>query len=155
MKVHFKEKAEVIKYKDDEKSNVKKEVKNEPISDKSKKLKRKKKDKGEKNDKNDKNEKNGKANFKNDRKENVELHPNEINLKKRNNNAKKIKGKKVKNQRFANDNTVEDRVKKNKKGKKNNEESGETFGVFSWNVIMLVGAIIAPIFVYKDVMLNV
>ena len=55
-----------------------------------------------------------------------------------------------------NDNTVEDRVKKNKKGKKNNEEeSGETFGVFSWNVIMLVGAIIAPIFVYKDVMLNV
>lgn len=153
LKVHFKEKAEVIKYKDDEKSNVKKEVKNEPISDKPKKLKRKKKDKGEKNDKN---EKNGKANFKNDRKENVELHPNEINLQKKNNNAKKIKGKKVKNQRFVNDNTVEDRVKKNKKGKKNNEEeSGETFGVFSWNVIMLVGAIIAPIFVYKDVMLNV
>ena len=90
-------------------------------------------------------------NFKKQRHDNTELHPNEIKLQQRNNQGKINNGKKVKEQRFVSDNTLENRVKKVKKKKEKSEE----FGVFSWNVIMLVGAIIAPIFVYKDVMLNV
>ena len=90
-------------------------------------------------------------NFKNQRRDNTELHPNEIKLQQRNNQGKINNGKKVKKQRFVTDNTVENRVKKVKKKK----EKSEGFGVFSWDAIMLIGAIIAPIYVYRDIISNV
>lgn len=147
LKVHFKEKADVVKYKDDEKANSKKEIKKEPIIDKPKNKIKKKKKKSNKDI--------NKNNFKKERDSNTELHPNEIELQERNNKAKIKKGKKVKKQRFVKEDAVADREINVKNVKKNKDGGKEPFGVFSWDVIMLLGAIIAPIYVYKDIMLNV
>ena len=161
LKVHFKEKVGVVRYKNDEKANIKKKIETEPIIQKNNKknkkyiqIEHKKYKKMIKNLNAKRARKKGNNDyFEEDRKDNIELHPNEIKLQERNNKAKKKQGKKVKKQRFVNENSVEDRVKKKKTKKK--ENSNEPFGVFSWDVIMLLGAIIAPIFVYNDMMLNI
>ena len=98
-------------------------------------------------------DKNDNNNFSKKRVNNTELHPNEIDLQMRNNNAKIKKGMKVKKQRFVKDYNIE--KEKEKEEVKDIKKEKESFGAFSWDAIMLIGALIAPIYVYKDIILNV
>lgn len=185
LKVNFEPNMDVIKYHKEDKANVKNKIKKEPIINKTKKkiknekiikleynkykkvkknkLSRKgevkkenytqhakdKYEKQKKDEKQNKDENNKKEKkFKEERKGNVELHPNEIKLQGRNNVVKKKMGIEIKEKRFINKEEVKKKSKKEK-------VYGYNFKVFSWDVIMLLGALIAPIYVYNDMVLNI